>query len=193
MAQEILDVLVERNFSSGVNGGIRLADLDIEPYEIKPDHQVKSLRLNPNGFIGGPSKELKDVCQSVVEEAIRQGYDSRIFTGIYEAVLNAYQHGNNKDPNKPVTIAFKLSDTQLDVVVIDKGGYLDNNFIKFALQHREGKHKEHFLNFYSVFGIPNPPGNNGTGTSFIYTYFDRVEYYKYEPGGLAVKLTKFRK
>ena len=41
MAQEILDVLVERNFSSGVNGGIRLADLDIEPYEIPPDHQVK--------------------------------------------------------------------------------------------------------------------------------------------------------
>ncbi len=67
---------------------------------------------------------------------------------------------------------------------------IDAEFIPFIDRHRKGDYKKKFIDFYKFTNKEKPATNNGTGTSFMHTYMDKIEYYKSEGRGLAVVLTK---
>lgn len=134
--------------------------------------------------------QIRNAIEPIAKEAEEQGYSDNIFTAIYEAVLNAYQHGNNYDPNKSIRVDYKITNQQLEIAITDQGGIIKSEFIPFVLRHREGKHKTKFLDFYEFTKTKKPVTNNGTGTSFIHTYVDEVSYFKSKEGGLVVYLLK---
>src|SRR3989344_5524916 len=74
--------------------------------------------------------ELKDI-SSLVEDEIKkfvnEGYPDNIYTPIYEAILNAYQHGNKRDPDKKVRFAYHLGESHLDILIEDEGTILNSN------------------------------------------------------------------
>ena len=53
-------------------------------------------------------------------------------------------------------------------------------------------HKQ-FIDFYQFTNRKKPNTNNGTGTSFMHTYVDNVQYFKSAQGGLVVHLTILNK
>ncbi|MDG4476278.1 ATP-binding protein [Thiovibrio frasassiensis] len=65
---------------------------------------------------------------AAMEPALKkQGFvnpEFRITMALHEAVVNAWQHGNRKDPNKTVTVRWRINE---DIVleVMDEGGGFD--------------------------------------------------------------------
>ena len=167
-------------------GTINLRDFEIPHYEIYPSYKSVNFSFTQKNY----KREMKEAVESVLGSLSgdQESYNS-LYTALYEAVMNAYQHGNKQNPNKKVTIAYKINPKSAEIAVIDEGGTLDMEFIPFVLMHK-GKKLEKFLNFYEFTGRPKPITNNGTGTSFMHTYVDEVFYFKSGNGGLVVHLTK---
>jgi len=165
---------------------IDLKDFNIPHYEIYSSYKSVDFSFTPNNH----KKEIKEAVTSILEplSGNQKVYDS-LYTALYEAVLNAQQHGNKHDPNKKVTIAYKINKKSVEIAVIDEGGIIDMEFIPFILMHK-GKKQEEFIDFYKFTGRPKPITNNGTGTSFMHTYVDGVFYFKSGTGGLVVHLSK---
>lgn len=153
-------------------------------YSIPFDYRKKELRIKR-----GESEEVISLISSEIKRIRKHGYPENINTPIYEAILNAYQHGNKRDPKKGVTFAYRIGPRSLDVLVEDEGGVIDAIFIPFILKHREADVKKHFINFYEFSGREKPQTNNGTGTSFMHAYMDGVRYYLGEKG-LVVHMVK---
>ena len=167
-------------------GVIDLNDYDIPTYDIPENYTIKKCRFNPESY----AKEIRSAIEPIVDLAESKGCAANLFTALYEGVLNAYQHGNKKDKDKEVTIAYSIKSSSAEVAIIDEGGVINSEFMPFVIRHREGKHKERFLDFYEFTGMEKPSTNNGTGTSFIHTYVDDVIYFKSDKGGLALHLAK---
>ena len=189
MAQDIFDAacidsLVRKIFRE--RGELDLQHFSIPTYKIRQDYTVVECQIDQKTH----GKDIRRTIEPIIDKAESMGYSHNLFTAVYEAVLNAYQHGNKMDPNKKVTIAYKIGREKADIVVMDEGGVLDPEFVPFVLHHREGQHTTRFLDFYKFTGREKPEGNNGTGTSFMHTYVDTVSYFKSPAGGLVVQLTK---
>ncbi|MAG39166.1 hypothetical protein CMO90_03705 [Candidatus Woesearchaeota archaeon] len=164
---------------------ITLSDFNLESYTISDNYKKKLINLEKGDY-----SEIRDNIEPIAKEAENQGYPPSIFTALYEAVLNAFQHGNKKNVKKQIEIAYKTGSKKFDILVRDEGGELDSNFIPFILRHREGAFKEKFIDFYEFSGIEKPITNNGTGTSFMHTYVDEVQYLKSTQNGLIVRMIK---
>ncbi len=167
-------------------GFIDLHNHDIPTYEIPESYTIKKCRFNPENY----AQEIRSAIEPIVNLAESKGCSASLFTALYEGVLNAYQHGNKKDKNKSVTIAYNIESNSAEVAIIDEGGVIHSEFMPFVLRHREGRHKERFMDFYEFTDMEKPSTNNGTGTSFIHTYVDHVNYFKSDKGGLVLHLTK---
>ncbi|MBI2662612.1 ATP-binding protein [Candidatus Woesearchaeota archaeon] len=196
MAQDIFDMgnidsLVRRILRE--KGSIDLNEFDIPTYEIKDNYTSKEFNFSSDRKVY--AKEVRNAIGSVVEEAEAQGYNANFFTALYEAVLNAHQHGNKLDTSKTVTLAYKIANDTLEIAVIDQGGKLDPEFIPYVLKHKQNKDllQKQFIDFYQFTNRVKPNTNNGTGTSFMHTYVDNVQYFKSTQGGLVVHLTILNK
>src|SRR3989344_8299460 len=180
-----LDSVVREHFRR--QGTVDLRTFDVPTYEIKPSYTVLEVNLSTDRK--EYAREIRSVIEPIGREAENQGYNPNFFTALYEAVLNAHQHGNKLDPTKKVTLTYKIAADTLEISVIDQGGILNADFIPFVLRHKEGRHRERMLDFYEFTNTPTPGTNNGTGTSFMHTYVDKVQYFKSAEGGLVVHLT----
>jgi anti-sigma regulatory factor (Ser/Thr protein kinase) len=165
---------------------IDIKNYNVLTYSIPEDYMVKSVCFDSEGY----DEEIRDAIRPIVHATEEKGCSETLFTALYEAVLNAYQHGNKREINKKVTIAHKVNNDSVEVAVVDEGGVIDSDFIPFVIRHREGRHEKHFLDYYDFSGKERPPRNNGTGTSFMHTYVDDISYFKSKQGGLVVHLTK---
>ncbi len=179
-----LESVVRNKF--GTNKEVKLKDLTNNYSAIPNDYERIELKLESEEVFS----ELRDKIQPICTEFEKEGYGANLFTAVYEAVLNAYQHGNKKDTSKKITLAYKHSLEHLDLMVEDEGGVVDSNFVPFVLRHREGVYKEKFLNFYEFSGKEKPDKNQGTGTSFMHQYVDSVNYLISEKGGLIVHMVR---
>ena len=193
MALELFEVdesesLVRRVLRA--HGEFDLSDFEIDTYQIHPGYEVKSFQFSADRKIQG--REIRTAIEPITQEAENEGYSSMLFTALYEAVLNAHQHGNNNNSSKNVTIAYKFDSNSAEVAVIDQGGKLHPEFISFVLRHREGKHIDKFIDWYEFTGQEKPSTNLGTGTSYIHTYAHNVQYFKSEDNGLVIHLTRFK-
>ncbi|MBS3152520.1 ATP-binding protein [Candidatus Woesearchaeota archaeon] len=182
---DCLDSVVRKIFEKG--GNINLDDFNITPFEIPKDHKVLEIAINENELY---PQQIRSQIEGAVRGAEAKGCNANLYTALYEAILNAYQHGNEKDPKKKILMSYNLGGKTADFAIIDDGGKLDSHFVAFVLLHKEGKYREKFLDFYTFTHRSKPSSNNGTGTSFMYTYVDRVNYFKYKNGGLVVYLSK---
>jgi len=161
---------------------IILAEIAQRKVSIPIGYELKELHLK-----SGNGKEINSLINEEIKKFKEAGYPENIYTPIYEAILNAYQHGNKRDPNKKIIFAHKIGETSLDIIVEDEGGVIEGVFV--PLKHRERDVRRKFINFYEFANKEKPQSNNGTGTSFIHAYMDEVNYYLGE-NGLIVHMTE---
>ncbi|MFC1768129.1 ATP-binding protein [Nanoarchaeota archaeon] len=162
---------------------IDLAEFDVSTYTIPDDYTVTSRTFESETY----RKEIRAWIEPIIAEAEERGHPQNLFTALYEAVLNAYHHGNERDPEKTVTLAYKITDQAVELSVMDEGGILDPEFLSFVLWHREGRHKEKVVSFYDFANKKRNDENLGTGTTFMHQYAN-VSYFKGENGGLVVHM-----
>ena len=188
MASELFDIgsvdsLVRQIFRE--RKPVRLNETDVSSYEVREGYEIRVFQFDASREIY--KDQVKKAADEVVEEAIKQGYPNNLRTAIYEAILNAHQHGNECNPNKRVTVYFKLDD-KAEFSVIDQGGLLDPELIAYVINHRNGGDEQGFLSFYDFTGT-EPKTKHNQGTFLMHTYVDEVKYFKSIEGGLVVHLT----
>lgn len=153
--------------------------------EFIPDQTYTSLDINI-----GKDQDTLDYQEKIAEickNARHTGKQERFHAGVNEAVRNAYQHGNKKDPMKKVTVSYKSTRDAFEVVVSDEGGKLNVHFIPFILLHRYNELTQP-LNFYQFSGTQQAYENSGVGTFVLHMVSDEVNYFKNPSGGLSVQL-----
>jgi anti-sigma regulatory factor (Ser/Thr protein kinase) len=167
---------------------ISLSEVDVETYVIKPDYTVLPFLFSESKYF----KEIRSAVAPIVSEAEASGCNGTLFTSLYETILNAHRHGNNRDPTKMVTVAYKLEKDCAEISVIDQGGIVNPAFIPFVFKQRriQNGNGDSFINWYDYSKQKKPSKNHGTGTFYMHTYVDRIQYFKSSEGGLVVHLTK---
>jgi anti-sigma regulatory factor (Ser/Thr protein kinase) len=163
------------------HSSIDLAAIDLPSYEPGPEFRRHIITPRQRKIAW-----IKEAMTPITNVLAEYKYPPNLQTGIYEAVLNAYQHGNRRDPNKIITLADNIDEHIAQIAVIDQGGVLDSAMASYILLHRV--HDTPIPDFYTFSGKKRNPENNGTGTRFMHIYFDRVEYFKSLDGGLLVRL-----
>lgn len=170
-------------------GNVDLHTVSVPTFRVTDDFTVKKAKISAKD-----RKEARSVIDEfinpLVAEASAAGYGTNFHAGLYEAVLNAFQHGNKRDPEKEVVLAYNISPSSLTIAVMDEGGVIDEEFMGYVLRFRQGKHKGSVVSFYEFSHKEKPKDNLGTGTYFMHAYFDKVEYHKSEKGGLVALLVK---
>jgi len=109
---------------------IILAEIAQRKVSIPIGYELKELHLK-----SGNGKEINSLINEEIKKFKEAGYPENIYTPIYEAILNAYQHGNKRDPNKKIIFAHKIGETSLDIIVEDEGGVIEGVFVPFILKH----------------------------------------------------------
>ncbi len=169
-------------------GLVKLIDFPEVPTFIIPDtYHIKEYNF-PFENYGTSIRSATEKVSRIVE---KKGCSSNFFSALYEAILNAHQHGNKLDPNKSVTLAYEIKPNKIRAAVVDQGGVFEPDFMPFLINLRsKGDFKSKFQNYYDFSNTSKPTINNGTGTAFMHAYVDDVAYLKSSQGGLIVHLTK---
>ncbi|MBU0615690.1 MAG: ATP-binding protein [Nanoarchaeota archaeon] len=163
------------------HGSVKLEDMGLKPYLVPSDYESISFSL-----------EKEDPC--VVDHHLHPLYDvlkkadvpHYVTAPIGEAVINAYVHGNKKS-DKPVAVHYKDNGDHVHVLVEDKGGRLDPEFVSYLLRHRSQGYNPGFT-FYDFAGVGEPDERGGVGTIVMHRYSDGIGYHMSPEGGLIVSL-----
>lgn len=167
---------------------IDLREHDIPLYEILPHYKIQEINI--------PDKKhyddtIRKSIKKILKVADKSGFNrDKLGTSVYEAVRNAYQHGNNYDSNKKIVIAHYITRESLDISIIDEGGILKPEFVAFALRFKNPELAKKFMSFYEFTKQEQPAENFGLGTYLIHSYVDEVNYFKSANNGLVVNLHK---
>ncbi|MFP4118890.1 MAG: ATP-binding protein [Candidatus Woesearchaeota archaeon] len=167
--------------------------INLRDYPDLPELQIPSnyVRKEYNFSAHNYGKEIRQSIEPIVQEVEHEQKAYNMFTSLYEATLNAHQHGNKANPAKKTVIAYNNQPKTMEAIVMDEGGEIVPHFLPFILKHREGDISKKFINFYDyATNVKKSQENNGTGTSFMHAYTDLIEYHKGETGGMAVYLKK---
>lgn len=170
---------------------VNLRDFNFPIYEYPKNANIAEHHITDQKTSG---KQIRKILEPIFQEAEQKGYNSNLFTSGYEAILNAYQHGNKKDPSKKIKTGHLITNNEFIFTVEDEGGVLKSDFLPYILEHRLRTDLEkRFVNFYKFTNTEAPNTNLGTGTSFIHVYPDFVNYYKGSNSGLVVEIHKKNK
>ena len=130
-------------------------------------------RVEHNQRIPSELAATKGVVDRFMIDLERQEYDSAtafaLALGFCEAVANAFNHGNQRDPAKSITVCYRLDTNRAELEVRDEGSGFDPCQIPDATTDD---------------GIDRP---GGRGVLLMRTYFDDVQFLL---GGRGVRLTK---
>lgn len=180
-----IESIVRKAFSG--DKSIDLKKERIEVFKLNPGYETQNYAFSDDNKVY--PKQIRAAIDPLSEKAEQEGYGHSLYTALYEAVLNAHQHGNKMMADKQVVIAHRFTHDDISIAIIDQGGIINPQFVPFVLSHRDTQEKP-MISWYKYLGIEKPENNNGTGTSFMHCYVDRVSYYKGENGGLVVLLQK---
>ncbi len=170
-----------------LEGTIHLRDIDVPPFIPPANYEKVEFSIEKNNF----DLKLKEIIDPVFAKAEKLGYPSGIYTALYEAILNAYQHGNEENPSKKIEFYYHIDKDSANFLVVDEGGRIDKNFINYISEQKKKNAKQSFLDFYEFAGKKKPSSNNGTGLSFMHAYASEISYHKSEKNGLAVRMSAF--
>lgn len=153
--------------------------------EFKADENYSSLDIHI--VKGEDTLDYQGKIAEICKNARATGKHERLHAGVNEAVRNAYQHGNKKDPKKKVIVSYRTVDDNFEAVVSDQGGEINADFVPFILLHRF-KQLGQPLSFYQFSGTSQPYENAGIGTYVIHMVADEVNYLRNSSGGLSVQM-----
>ncbi|MFW6286052.1 MAG: ATP-binding protein [Nanoarchaeota archaeon] len=166
---------------------INFSDELLVKLKIPKNFETKLITLDKKNY---PSQIRKSIA-FISEKVEELGYNPNIFTALYEGILNGFQHGNNYDKDKKLTLASKITKKELEFIISDQGNTLHSAFSRFILEQRQKDSNDSFINWYKFSGQTKPDTNNGTGTAFMHAYMDEIKYFKSaELGGLSLYLNK---
>jgi len=164
-------------------GTINLREHQLPLFVPQPRHQCLEIQVAEDEELMDHYDTIRDIAQA----AKRTGKHEKYHTALIEAVRNAYQHGNNKDPKKKVTLHYSDNGLLFETVVSDEGGVLRADFVPYIIFHRFSSLKRPY-DFYQFSGVPQLPENSGMGTYIIHGQCDEVHYLTNDKGGLSVKM-----
>jgi len=184
LKSELLKKLLEKD--------VNLKDL-IE-VEIPNKFKIEEVKIKDKKIYG---KEIRNFLDNF-EEKNEIFRSSKVYTPIYEAILNAYQHGNNYDNNKKILLSYNLTKKNLEFIISDEGiqSKLHSSFIRYILTLREKKYKkkQECINWYDFSKSKKEEQNLGVGIYFMHVYMDKVLFYRSkELGGTSIYLRKMLK
>ncbi len=166
-------------------GDIKLAECNIASMPVSEQYTTI-----PVSITSGSTREMEGLMDYLAAETKIDFRQLKLYAPLYEALLNAFQHGNMRDTLKPIRFHYKVSDSEVELLVEDEGGIINPNFIPFVLRHHNSRCMEKPTDFYTFCGIRKPETNNGTGTFFIHKDTDEVTYHKSQRNGLIVRMVK---
>lgn len=166
-----------------LEGEIPLSEFDAKPYDIPNDFEEIQLEMDAGDY----DASIREVCDDLLDVLTDYGYPSSLYTGIYESILNAFQHGNNAEPDKNIVVAYDVSPDRFVLNIKDEGNAICPEFVDYYLNLRQGDCIE---SFYNYSGQDRNGTNQGHGIKFMNTYFDDVRYFKAGDGGLVAHLYK---
>jgi serine/threonine-protein kinase RsbW len=125
----------------------------------------------------GSQYENIELVQIVVEESLRKleladDVSHAVGMAVREAVANAIEHGNRRDPEKTVEIEFGIEDEVLVIQVCDQGEGFDPAAVADPLNPTN---------------LLRP---NGRGIFFMNNFMDEIDYSFRAEGGTMVTLRK---
>jgi len=130
-------------------------------------------RVEPIQRIPSELAAIKRLQDSFLHDLQRQGYDAdtsfALAMGFSEAVANAFQHGNQRDPTKCITVCYRFDRCRAELEVRDEGHGFDPNKLADAT---------------SDDGLARP---NGRGVLLMRSLFDEIRFLH---GGRLVYLSK---
>jgi len=111
---------------------IDLSILQVQNYTIPEDYTVIETQFSKENY----AAQIRDFIKPVELEAEENGCNPNLHSALYEAVLNAHQHGNRLNPHKKVKIAYKITANKEEIVGIDEGGKFKVAFIQFICKNK---------------------------------------------------------
>ncbi len=163
---------------------IDLAQIDIDTFDFDDTYLVRRYRFPNKQYM----QNIERAVGPIVHRMTNMDFPRRVHEPIFEAIKNAHEHGNKRDPKKYVTIGITAEDPEIRIAIADQGGIINADFQSYVLSVREGK----TINYYEFSGRLPRQENKGTGINFMHTLSDRVEYLKGADNGLVVQLTFVR-
>lgn len=177
------DLIKER-----INKKVSLNKKNLSKITIPSNFIKKEIKLTKDNY----PKQIRKFLNPIAEEVENIGYGANIYTALYEGVLNSFQHGNKYNPDKKLCLAKNINKEKLEFIIADECVNIPADFLRFVLAQRERDLNSSFLNWYKFSGSKQSDINNGTGTSFMNQYMDKVQYFVSEDtGGLGLYLVKF--
>lgn len=162
---------------------ISLFDINSNCYKIPKDYERIELDFKSKDY----DSVIREVCDDLLGILDDYNFSSSLYTGIYESILNAYQHGNDSNPNKDIELSYYIDEDKFILNVKDEGKSLSRDFIDYYLDLKNDKCNK---NFYEYSGKEMNGINLGHGVKFMNTYFDDVKYFKSKDNGLIAHLYK---
>lgn len=113
---------------------------------------------------------------------------SNAFTPVYEAVKNAYEHGNAHEKDAKILLSTRKDGSGLEVLVGDEGRQgIHPEFWTFV--NKVYDHSDTVTNWYDYSKEQRPPEHAGLGTLNIHRGTRDFTYHKSEElGGLLVRM-----
>ena len=162
---------------------INLADIPIEHLDI-PEH------FHDNSFYPENERGLLDVALVMKGLIVENGFDPRLTAGVHEAMRNAYQHGNNKDPKKKIILRSSVNKKNARFIVGDGGGTIHSDFFPYVLRYRVCDDYLKPVDFYRFSSKEKLAENGGIGLMTMHLVFDEIRFFKDVSGGLLTYLAK---
>lgn len=165
-------------------GYINLRKLNVSELEIPKRFEILRLSLN--------SEDYERVVKDFLEESIFNSCAPSVKTALFEAIINAFQHGNDYNSRKGLLFAYYFNANYLEFILCDSGGIFNIFFPEYLKKLR--KTSSLYLNWYGYSNLVPKNRNQGVGTSFIHMYFDDIKYFRSHEGntkgGLFLYLRK---
>lgn len=167
---------------------ITLTDFNLEPYEISSSYKIINIELKEEDH-----EDITNQLKPLSKELKKNGFETALPNAVFEAVLNAYVHGNKKDPSKKITVAYKISDRKSNIIVQDEGGEFNPDFFPYILRFRDKMHEGTNISFYDFSKTEKPEKRLGVGTIVMHSYSKNIQYFMSHEGGLIVKIVNYKK
>lgn len=163
---------------------------DINLMEIPLEHLVIPEYFCNNSFYPDSEKSLLENALIMKKLLAENGFDIKLIAGLHEAIRNAYQHGNNKNPKKKIIFQNFVDKKNAQFFVGDEGGRIHPDFFPYVLRYRTSKDYSKSTDFYNFSSKRKLPENSGIGLMTMHLVFDNVRFFKDISGGLLTYLEK---
>jgi len=168
----------------------QLSDFSLPEFVVPCDHKIILINISPIATTRAEySNEITKAIEPIINDATKNNVPQNFKQALYEAVLNAHEHGNKLNYTKRIKVSYNVSKPIAEFTVTDEGNEIKTSFLSYILSKQQII-SENYTNFYDFSRDAKPKNNHGIGISQMYTYSDDVKYFKSKTGGLTAFMTR---